>query len=81
MKVGMTVYIARDTPLPLLYSFQYMDSDGTMIFRYDNSEHHQGLPHFPHHKHEGADERVVGCPQPSVSAIRDEIVAHLEGLN
>ena len=81
MEVGMTVGITEDTPLMLSYSFQYMTADGTTIFRYDNSEHHLGLPNFPHHKHEGADERVFGCPQPSVSEIRNEIVAYLKGLN
>ena len=70
-----------DNPLVLFYSFHYMTADNTTIFRYDNSEHHHGLPNFPHHKHEGPDERVVGCPQPSMHDIRDEIAAHLKGLN
>ena len=81
MEVSMTLDIARHIPLPLLYSFQYMNMDGTTIFRYDNIGYHPGLPHFPHHKHEGADERVVGCPQPSMHDIRDEIEAHLKGLD
>ena len=81
MEVQMTVGIMEDTPLVLLYSFQYMTADGTTIFRYDNIGHHPGLPHEPHHKHEGADERVVGCPQPSISLIRDEIEAYLKGLH
>ena len=58
-----------------------MDASNTTIFRYDNSDFHPGLPHEPHHKHEGADERVIGCPQPSISTIRDEIAAHLKGSN
>ena len=58
-----------------------MTADGYTIFRYDNARHHHDLEYFPHHKHEGADERVVGCPQPSVAQIRDEIAAYLEGLN
>lgn len=81
LSVRLLVIVSDDTPLPEEYSFHYMDASNTTIFRYDNSEHHYGLSHFPHHKHEGADERVVGCPQPSVSAIRDEIVAYLKGLN
>lgn len=76
----MTVGISGDNPLVLLYSFQYMTADGTTIFRYDNIGHHPGHPYAPHHKHEGADERVIGCPQPSVSEIRNEIEAHLKGL-
>ena len=77
----MTVGIFENTPMVLLYSFQYRTSNGTTIFRYDNSEHHPGLPYEPHHKHEGADERVTGCPQPSISLIRAEIEAYLKGLN
>lgn len=77
----MTVSNVENVPLVILYSFQFMNLDGSTIFRYDNSEHHHGLPNFPHHKHEGADERVIGCPQPSISTIRDEIVAHLKGSN
>ena len=73
--------IYGDSPFVLLYSFQFMTADGSTIFRYDNSEHHYGLPNFPHHKHEGADERVAGCPQPSIGLIRDEIAAYLKDLN
>ncbi len=73
--------MSGDNPLVLLYSFQFMTFDGTTIFRYDNIGHHHGLPHFPHHKHEGPDERVSGCPQPSVSLIRDEIEAYLKGYS
>ena len=81
LNVRLVAIIADDTPLLRDYSFHYMDATNATIFRYDNSDHHLGLPHFPHHKHEGADERVVGCPQPSVGAIRDEIAAYLKGSN
>ena len=81
MEVGMTVGILGDTPMLLLYSSQYMTAGGTTIFRYDNSEHHLGLPNFPHHKHEGRMSEWVGCPQPSISLIREEIAAHLKGMN
>ena len=81
LNIRLVAIVSNDIPLLDRYSFHYMTADNATIFRYDNSDYHPGLPHFPHHKHEGADERVVGCPQPSVSAIRDEIVAHLKGLN
>ena len=81
LEVGMTVGVIEDTPMVVLYSFQYMTAGGTTIFRYDNRDYHPGLPHAPHHKHEGADERVTGCPQPSIHDIRDEIEAYLKGLN
>ena len=79
--VSLTVDEADGFPSWRRYVFQFMNTVDTTIFRYDNSDYHPGLPHEPHHKHEGADERVVGCPQPSVSMIRDEIEAYLKGLN
>ncbi len=60
-----------------VYSFHYMTRHGVCIFRYDNSMYHPEVSSFPHHKHEGADERVVACRQPSVRAIRDEIEFYL----
>lgn len=79
LHVNMKVDEVEGFPYLNEYSFHYMAASNSTIFRYDNREHHYGLDHFPHHKHEGADERVVGCPQPSVSAIRDEIIAYLKG--
>ncbi len=60
-----------------VYSFHYMTWDGVCIFRYDNSQYHPEVDTFPHHKHEGPDEHVVACRQPSVRVIRDEIEAYL----
>ena len=77
--VQMRVGISGDTPTLIEYSFHYMTVDGVTIFRYDNSDHHEGLLNFPHHKHIGASERVIDCPQPSVRQVRDEIAAYLEG--
>ena len=81
LRVWLRMRISRDIPLPLRYSFHYMTAANATIFRYDNVDHHPDLENFPHHKHIGASERVVGCPQPSVAQIRDEIAAYLEGLN
>ena len=81
LHVNLTVGLEETFPFIEEYSFHYMTASDSTIFRYDNRDHHHGLPNFPHHKHEGADERVVGCPQPSVSMIRDEIAAYLKGLN
>ena len=81
LRVGIIVDQLDGFPFRRFYSFHYMNSSDATIFRYDNSRHHHGLPNFPHHKHEGADERVIGCPQPSISTIRDEIAAHLKGSN
>lgn len=80
LHVRMAVQEADEFPSIIEYAFHFMTSENATIFRYDNSEYHHGFPNFPHHKHEGADERVVGCPQPSISLIRDEIEAYLKGL-
>lgn len=44
-----------------MYSYQYMNSDNNIIFRYDNTEHHRklNLATFPHHKHEGSEDNIV----------------------
>ena len=60
------------------YSFHFMDSDNQTIFRYDNAPHHNELASAPHHKHEGGDETVSECEQPSARTIRGEIESYLE---
>ena len=69
---------SNGNPFPEEYSFHYMDTDNVTIFRYDNSDYHPGGENDPHHKHIGASERVIDCPQPSVAQIRDEIAAYLD---
>ena len=81
LHVRLEATISNDTPFLSEYRFHYMTDSNATIFRYDNSDYHPGLPYAPHHKHEGADERVIGCPQPTMHEIRDEIAAHLKGLN
>ena len=80
LEVDMAVDNSGGVTLWLSYSFHYMTYDNFCIFRYDNSGHHHSLTqNFPHHKHIGASERVIDCPQPSVGQVRDEVAAHLEG--
>ena len=33
------------------YRYHYMESENTMIFRYDNAPHHPEVKSSPHHKH------------------------------
>ena len=43
-----------DMRLPLqkiMYAYHYQKADGELIFRYDNTAHHQSISTFPHHKH------------------------------
>ena len=77
LNLNLTLSTSREPPVWLAYSFHYMTEEGLCISRYDNADHYRGLIHSPHHKHEGPNERVAGCPQPSVRIIRDEIEAYL----
>ena len=75
--VRLKARLYDDIPLLSDYSFHYMTANEDTIFRYDNSDYHPGLEHYPHHKHDGSSGRIIGCPQPSVRQVRDEIAAYL----
>ena len=77
LDMNLTLSTSGEVPAWLAYSFHYMTEENMCIFRYDNADHYRGLLHFPHHKHEGPDERVSGCSQPTIHAIRGEIEAYL----
>jgi hypothetical protein len=55
-----------------MYAFQYMDSDGILIFRYDDAKHFPHLPTAPHHKHIGENE-VVAANAPDLESVLKEI--------
>ncbi|MEW5941569.1 MAG: DUF6516 family protein [Chloroflexota bacterium] len=59
----------------LMYSYHYTAEDGRLIFRYDNTGHHRKLKlsTYPHHKHDGDEERVVVSPAPTLVNVLDEI--------
>ena len=57
----------------LSYRFNYVDSGGKLVFRYDNAPHHREVPTFPHHKHL-RDGRVVASEEPSLPKILKEIL-------
>jgi Family of unknown function (DUF6516) len=61
-----------------MYAYQYMSSSNRLIFRYDNTPHHQklDLQTFPHHKHDGAEERVISSIAPMLAEVLDEIRTH-----
>ena len=77
LAVRLVVNTSSDYPDWNRYSFQYMSEEAETVFRYDDSDHHPELPNFPHHKHEGADEGVLGVHRPTVRQIRNEIADHL----
>lgn len=64
-----------DQPHRLMYSYQYMDASKVLIFRYDDTDHHQklNLATHPHHKHDGSEENVVESTAPTLTDVLDEI--------
>ncbi|HBL10660.1 MAG TPA: hypothetical protein DD379_04490 [Cyanobacteria bacterium UBA11162] len=58
-----------------MYSYQYMDAENNLIFRYDNTEHHRklNLPNFSHHKHDGSENNVVSSDAPFLADVLKEI--------
>ena len=58
-----------------MYSYQYMDSENKLIFRYDNTEHHRklNLPTFPHHKHDGSEDNVIKSDAPFLNEVLNEV--------
>ncbi len=67
-------FVDLDAPFPrLLYVYQFMDADGMMLFRYDNSGHHRDISTFPHHKHVGSDKAIETSCAPKLDTVLDEI--------
>ncbi|MEO0012656.1 MAG: hypothetical protein RLZZ535_1045 [Cyanobacteriota bacterium] len=61
-----------------MYSYQYMNAQNSLIFRYDNTEHHRklNLPNFPHHKHDGTEDNVVSSNAPFLANVLKEIESY-----
>ena len=68
----------ESTPERLTYVYQYMDPTRRLVFRYDNTGHHRklNLPNYPHHKHDGSEDKVVDSFAPTLAKVLSEI----EGL-
>lgn len=56
-----------------MYAYQYQDSEGILVFRYDNSPHFPHLSTFPHHKHDGSEPNVINATPARLAAVLDEI--------
>lgn len=53
------------------YRLHYMNSNGQMLFRYDNAPHHPEIDSYPHHKH--TPDKIVPSTMPSIKDILNEI--------
>ncbi len=68
--VDVETVITRD-----MYSYQYMDEENHLIFRYDNTRHHKqlNLPNYPHHKHDGNQNNIISSNAPMLVDVLQEI--------
>jgi hypothetical protein len=65
-------FIESITPERHRYRYQYMQQDGSLIFRYDNVPHHRQLVTFPHHKH--YPDQVVESNPVDLKQVIEEII-------
>ena len=56
-----------------MYAYHYQRSDGTLVFRYDNTPHFSHLPTLAHHKHEGSEAHVVAAGPVDLETVLAEI--------
>jgi len=49
----------RGTLTVTKYRHHWQDREGRLVRRWDNAPHHPAIDTFPHHLHEGAEDRVV----------------------
>lgn len=69
-------YLDLDIAEPrLMYSYTYLDAQGNLRFRYDNTDHHRGLhlPTHPHHKHDGNQNAIIASAAPRLDAVLAEV--------
>jgi len=64
----------------LTYVYQYMDTNGNLVFCYDNTGHYKklGLQTYPHHKHDGGEDNVVASSAPDLAEVLDEIEGQVQ---
>jgi hypothetical protein len=79
IRLSLALYadVSYGYPIWIDYSYHVQRSDGVCLFRYDNSPGHGEVPTFPHHKHVGAEERVLPCEQPSLHRVVAELLNYL----
>jgi len=77
LEIEETMVVGRITVTKRRYSYHYQDSQGELIFRYDNAPHHPELPDFPAHKHVGGQEKPEPAPAPDLADVLCEIDAIL----
>jgi hypothetical protein len=65
--------VTTDPSVQLMsYTYHYMNPDGCLIFRYDDSDHFLHLSTAPHHKHISKD-NVIAANAPNLESVLKEI--------
>lgn len=80
LSVELDADVSRGYPIWNGYRFHVRLTEGTCLFRYDNSPHHREISTFPHHKHVGPLEHVVPAEQPSIHRVVAELGHYLGAL-
>jgi len=60
------------------YRHHWQDGNGLLIKRWDNAPHHPAIETFPHHLHDGTEERVVSHPAITGFEALQHILAEVE---
>jgi hypothetical protein len=60
------------------YRHHWQDPDGLLIKRWDNAPHYPTVETFPHHLHDGAEDRVVDHSATTGLEVLQRILAELE---
>ena len=64
----------KDELIVTKYRFHWQDKEGKLIKRWDNAPHHPEIDTFPHHLHEGIDDKVLPYSMISGLEVLSEII-------
>src|SRR4029453_8867778 len=60
------------------YRHHWQDGNGVLIKRWDNAPHYRAIDTFPHHLHDGAEDRVVSHPSTTGLEVLQHILEEIE---
>ena len=60
------------------YAYQWQDQSGQLISRWDNAAHWKQIATFPHHKHDGQEDRVAPSREVTLEDVLHEIAEQLQ---
>lgn len=75
LEISEAIYDKEEIFIWLSYRYHYQSSDGTVLFRYDNTPHHPELKTHPDHKH--VEETVIESVRPNIEEVLNEVKKHV----